>query len=50
MIEGFADALASFSKWPGGWLSDRTGIRKTIGVAGYSLMTLATGAFAWAQS
>jgi len=50
MIEGCADALASFSKWPGGWFSDRTGIRKSIGVVGYSLMALATGALGWAQS
>lgn len=50
LIEGVADALASFAKWPGGWLSDRTGSRKPIGLFGYGLMALATGAFAFAQS
>ncbi|PIQ82007.1 MAG: MFS transporter [Candidatus Omnitrophica bacterium CG11_big_fil_rev_8_21_14_0_20_64_10] len=50
MIEGISDALSSFAKWPGGWFADRTGIRKPIGVLGYSLTTLATGSFAWARS
>jgi len=50
MIEGISDALSSFAKWPGGWFSDRTGIRKPIGLIGYGLMSMATGAFAFAQS
>lgn len=50
MIEGVSDALASFAKWPGGWFSDRTGIRKPIGTVGYSLMAMAIGALGWAQS
>lgn len=39
LIEGFADALASFLKIFAGWFSDRIGKRKIISVIGYSLST-----------
>jgi len=39
LLEGFADALASFLKIFAGWFSDRIGRRKIISVFGYSLST-----------
>lgn len=39
LIEGFADALASFLKIFAGWFSDRIGKRKILSVIGYSLST-----------
>jgi len=50
LIEGISDGIASLIKWPAGWFTDRTGIRKPIGVLGYALTTLATGSFALARS
>jgi MFS family permease len=37
MIEGIADAVASFTKLAAGYISDRLGLRKTLVVAGYGL-------------
>lgn len=37
IIEGVADAVASFTKLAAGHLSDRSGLRKTLVVAGYGL-------------
>lgn len=39
LLEGFADALASFLKIFAGWFSDRIGKRKILSVFGYSLST-----------
>lgn len=37
IIEGLADALASFTKLAAGYISDRLGVRKTLVVVGYAL-------------
>lgn len=37
LLDGFADALASFLKIFSGWFSDRIGKRKVLAVLGYSL-------------
>jgi len=50
IIEGIADALSSFAKMGAGYLSDKTGIRKPIAVAGYFLTTIAKASFALATS
>ena len=50
VIEGAADAVASFVKLGAGWYSDRVGQRKPITVAGYFLTGVSTGIFAWAWS
>jgi len=39
LLEGFADALASFLKIFSGWFSDRIGKRKVLSVIGYTLST-----------
>jgi MFS family permease len=49
-IEGVSDAVASFVKLWGGWISDRLGHRKTLATVGYSLTGLAMGLFAFASS
>ena len=41
LIEGIAESTASLFKIISGWLSDRTGHRKTLAVFGYSISTLA---------
>ena len=48
VIEGVADAVASFVKLGAGWLSDRLGRRKTICVGGYFLTGIAQALFAFA--
>jgi MFS family permease len=50
VIEGVADAVASFVKLGAGWYSDRVGQRKPITVAGYALTGVSTGLFAVAWS
>jgi len=50
VIEGVADAVASFIKLGAGWYSDRVGQRKPITVAGYALTGVSTGVFALAWS
>ena len=40
LIEGLAESTASVLRMFSGWLSDRTGSRKWITVAGYSLSTI----------
>lgn len=50
VIEGVADAVASFVKLGAGWYSDRIGQRKPITVAGYALTGMSTGIFAFAWS
>ncbi|MBI3301278.1 MAG: MFS transporter [Deltaproteobacteria bacterium] len=50
VIEGVADAVASFIKLGAGWYSDRVGQRKPITVAGYFLTGVSTGTFAFAWS
>lgn len=37
LLDGFADALASFLKIFSGWFSDRVGKRKVLAIVGYSL-------------
>jgi len=49
-IEGTADAVSSFVKLWGGWISDRLGHRKTLVTAGYLLTALGTGLFAFAST
>src|SRR5215475_1530722 len=41
LIEGFADFAASSLDYLAGWLSDRTGKRKTLTLIGYSFSTVA---------
>jgi MFS family permease len=41
LVEGFADFAASSLDYVSGWLSDKTGKRKTFALAGYSFSTLA---------
>ena len=48
-VEGVSDAVASFVKLGGGWLSDRTGRRKPIAVGGYFLTGVAMSLFAFAE-
>jgi MFS family permease len=48
LIEGISDALSSFVKLWGGWISDRLGHRKILATAGYTLTGLAMGIFAFA--
>ncbi|PYV15864.1 MAG: MFS transporter [Acidobacteria bacterium] len=48
-IEGISDAVSSFVKLAGGWLSDRTGRRKPIAVGGYFLTGAAMSLFAFAE-
>ena len=48
-IEGFADAVSSFTKLGAGYLSDRLGHRKPIVVLGYALTAVAQGLFALAS-
>lgn len=50
VIEGVADAVASFIKLGAGWHTDRIGQRKPITVAGYALTGVSTGIFAFAWS
>ena len=50
LIEGLSDGLASFFKLLGGWWTDRTGRRKPIAVAGYTLTAAAVSGLALAQS
>jgi MFS family permease len=50
VIEGVADAVASFVKLGAGWYSDRLGHRKPIAVAGYFLTGVAKALFAFAWS
>ena len=40
IIEGIADAVASFTKLAAGYISDRLGIRKSLVVVGYALTPL----------
>jgi MFS family permease len=48
VIEGFADALASFVKLGAGWWGDRIGHRKGIATAGYVLTGTMKAVFAFA--
>jgi MFS family permease len=48
-IEGISDAVSSFVKLGGGWLSDRTGRRKTLAVGGYFLTGAAMSLLAFAE-
>src|SRR5713101_3653691 len=48
VIEGMADAVASFVKLGAGWYSDRVGQRKPVAVAGYFLTGVAKALFAFA--
>ncbi|MDD4931616.1 MAG: MFS transporter [Candidatus Colwellbacteria bacterium] len=50
IIEGAADAVASFLKIFSGWLSDRTGKRKSIAVLGYALSISMRPIYAFATS
>ena len=50
LIEGIAEATASIVKLFSGWLSDKTGGRKWIAVAGYGLSALSKPFFLFASS
>jgi MFS family permease len=50
IIEGVADAISSFAKMGSGYLSDKSGIRKPIAVAGYVLTAIATASFGFAKT
>lgn len=43
LVEGLADLSASLLSWPAGRLSDATGWRKPLAIAGYGFSTLAKG-------
>jgi MFS family permease len=49
-IEGASDAVSSFVKLWGGWISDRLGHRKTLATVGYFLTGLAMALFAFAAT
>jgi MFS family permease len=49
-IEGSSDAVSSFVKLWGGWISDRLGHRKTLTTVGYFLTGLAMALFAFAST
>ncbi|HXG01147.1 MAG TPA: MFS transporter [Bacteroidota bacterium] len=49
-IEGVADAVASFVKLWGGWISDRLGHRKLLTTAGYFLTGISKSLFAFATT
>lgn len=48
VIEGVADGISSFAKMGAGYVSDKTGIRKPIAVAGYLLTALAIAGIGFA--
>lgn len=50
LIEGIGEATASITKLFSGWLSDRTGKRKLLTVAGYGLGALSKPLFAMAPT
>jgi len=50
LIEGVSDAISSFVKLWGGWISDRLGHRKTLTTVGYFLTGLAMALFAFAAT
>ena len=47
-IEGAADGLSGFTKLLGGWVSDRTGKRKSLALIGYAVTGITQGLFAFA--
>jgi MFS family permease len=49
-IEGISDAVSSFVKLWGGWISDRLGHRKTLTTVGYFLTGLSMALFAFAST
>lgn len=49
VIEGVSDGLSSVAKLGGGWLSDRTGVRKPLAVAGYLVTAVSTAAIGWSS-
>jgi len=49
-IEGVSDAISSFVKLWGGWISDRLGRRKTLATVGYVLTGVAMASFAFATT
>ncbi|GAP16141.1 permease of the major facilitator superfamily [Longilinea arvoryzae] len=50
LIDGIAEAIASILKLFSGWLSDKTGGRKWLAVAGYALSALSKPFFYFASS
>jgi len=50
VIEGVADAISSFVKLWGGWISDRLGHRKLLTTAGYFLTGISKSLFALAAT
>ncbi len=50
LIEGVADAVSSFVKLWGGWVSDRLGHRKLLTTGGYFLTGISKSVFAFAAS
>ncbi len=50
VIEGVADAIASFVKLWGGWISDRLGHRKMLVSSGYFLTGISKALFAFAAT
>lgn len=49
-IEGLSDAISSFVKLGGGWMSDKLGYRKILATLGYTLTGLSMGLFAFAST
>lgn len=50
LIEGIADAVSSFVRLWGGWISDKLGHRKLLTTLGYLLTGLSKGVFAFAAT
>ena len=50
IIEGVSDAVSSFVKLWGGWVSDRFGYRKWLATTGYFLTGISKSVFAFAMS
>jgi MFS family permease len=50
IIEGVSDGIASFAKLAGGWIADRSNLRKPAGVIGYIIIGFSTFAYALANS
>lgn len=48
IIEGVSDAVSSFTKLLGGWISDKFGFRKLLATLGYLLTGLSKALFAFA--
>src|SRR5580692_4960482 len=50
VIEGVSDGLSSFAKLAGGWIADRSALRKPVGIIGYLATGFSTFAYAFAHT